>query len=110
MEYTLKIEHLKTQFHTAKGIAPAVDDVSLEIPKGKIIGLVGESGCGKSMTAMSIMQLVRKPGKIVDGKIMRMGRNLLDVYKRQELEPHQEPRGCGGCGRRDRGLCDLLRS
>ena len=79
MEYTLKIEHLKTQFHTAKGIVPAVDDVSISIPKGKIIGLVGESGCGKSMTAMSVMQLVRKPGKIVDGKIMLLGKDLLQA-------------------------------
>ncbi len=79
MEYTLKIEHLQTQFHTRKGIVPAVDDVSIEIPKGKIVGLVGESGCGKSMTAMSVMQLVRKPGKIEGGKIMLMGRNLLEA-------------------------------
>jgi oligopeptide/dipeptide ABC transporter ATP-binding protein len=83
MEYTLKIEHLKTQFHTAKGIVPAVDDVSIEIPKGKIVGLVGESGCGKSMTAMSVMQLVRKPGKIVDGKIMLLGKNLLDTTDKE---------------------------
>ena len=79
MEYTLKIEHLKTQFDTTKGVVPAVDDVSIDIPKGKIIGLVGESGCGKSMTAMSIMQLVRKPGKIVDGKVMLMGKDLLQA-------------------------------
>lgn len=79
MEYTLKIENLKTQFHTRRGVVPAVDDVSIEIPKGKIIGLVGESGCGKSMTAMSVMQLVKKPGKIVDGKIMLMGKNLLEA-------------------------------
>lgn len=79
MEYTLKIEHLKTQFQTRKGIVPAVDDVSIEIPKGKIIGLVGESGCGKSMTAMSVMQLVKKPGKVVDGSIMLMGKNLLEA-------------------------------
>ena len=79
MEYTLKIEHLKTQFDTTKGVVPAVDDVSIDIPKGKIIGLVGESGCGKSMTAMSVMQLVRKPGKIVDGKVMLMGKDLLQA-------------------------------
>lgn len=79
MDYTLKIDHLKTQFQTTKGIVPAVDDVSIEIPKGKIIGLVGESGCGKSMTAMSVMQLVRKPGKIVEGSIMLMGKDLLQA-------------------------------
>ncbi len=79
MDYTLKVEHLKTQFQTRKGTVPAVDDVSIEIPKGKIVGLVGESGCGKSMTAMSIMQLVRKPGKIVGGKILLNGKDLLEA-------------------------------
>lgn len=83
MEYTLQIQNLKTQFHTAKGIVPVVDDVSIDIPKGKIIGLVGESGCGKSMTAMSVMQLVKKPGKVVDGQIMLMGKNLLDMTKKE---------------------------
>lgn len=77
MEHTLKIEHLQTQFLTKKGVVPAVDDVSIEIPRGKIVGLVGESGCGKSVTAMSILQLVRKPGKIVGGRIMLLGRDLL---------------------------------
>ena len=79
MEYTLKIEHLKTQFFTSKGTVPAVDDVSIEIPQGKIVGLVGESGCGKSMTAMSVMRLVRKPGRIVDGRVLLMGKNLLEA-------------------------------
>ncbi len=83
MEYTLKIEHLKTQIPTSKGVLPAVDDVSIEIPKGKIIGLVGESGCGKSMTAMSVMQLVKKPGKVVDGKIMLLGRDLLEATPKE---------------------------
>ena len=83
MEYTLQIQHLKTQFQTSKGISPVVDDVSIDIPKGKIVGLVGESGCGKSMTAMSVMQLVKKPGKIVDGKVMLMGRNLLDASEKE---------------------------
>ena len=79
MEYTLQIEGLKTQFQTRKGVVPAVDGVSIEIPRGKIVGLVGESGCGKSMTAMSIMQLVRKPGRVVDGKVMLLGQDLLEA-------------------------------
>ncbi len=79
MEYTLKIEHLQTQFETTHGLVPAVDDVSIEIPKGSIVGLVGESGCGKSVTAMSVLQLVRKPGKIVGGQVMLMGKNLLET-------------------------------
>jgi oligopeptide/dipeptide ABC transporter ATP-binding protein len=83
MEYTLQIQHLKTQFHTSKGISPVVDDVSIDIPKGKIVGLVGESGCGKSMTAMSVMQLVKKPGKIVDGKVMLLGKDLLEASPKE---------------------------
>lgn len=83
MEYTLQIQNLKTRFHTAKGVSPVVDDVTIDIPRGKIVGLVGESGCGKSMTAMSVMQLVRKPGKIAEGKILLMGKNLLDASEKE---------------------------
>ncbi len=84
-DITLQINNLKTQFFTSKGVIPAVDDVTIQIPKGKIIGLVGESGCGKSMTAMSIMQLLRKPGKVMGGEILLRGQNLLDCSK-QELQ------------------------
>ncbi len=58
MEYTLKIEHLQTQFETSRGITRPVNDVSIDIPKGRIVGLVGESGCGKSQTAMSVLVIV----------------------------------------------------
>ncbi len=85
MEYTLKISNLKTYFETAKGVVPAVDDVSIEIPKGRIIGLVGESGCGKSMTAMSVLQLIRAPGKIVGGSINLRGKELLETSP-QEMQ------------------------
>lgn len=77
--HTLEIKNLKTQFFTSKGVVPAVDDVTIEIPKGKIIGVVGESGCGKSMTAMSVMQLLRHPGKIVDGSIKLDGKELIGI-------------------------------
>ncbi len=82
----LQIQNLKTQFFTSKGIVPAVDDVTISIPKGKIVGLVGESGCGKSMTAMSVMQLLRKPGKVVSGEIRLDGKNLLECSKKEMLE------------------------
>jgi oligopeptide/dipeptide ABC transporter ATP-binding protein len=65
----LEIRDLKSYFFTEKGVAPAVDGLNLDIPKGKIIGLVGESGCGKSMTAKSIMGLLKYPGKIAGGHI-----------------------------------------
>ena len=72
----LSVEHLKTHFDVTKGIfskrqiVKAVDDVSITIPAGKTVGLVGESGCGKSMTAMSVMGLVGKPGKVTEGRIL----------------------------------------
>ena len=62
----LDIRNLKSHFFTAKGEVPAVDGVTIQVPPGKIIGIVGESGCGKSMTAMSVMGLLRYPGRVVD--------------------------------------------
>ncbi len=83
MEELLKISKLKTHFFTKSGVVPAVDGVSIEVPKSSFIGVVGESGCGKSMTAMSIMQLIQKPGKIVNGTIELDGKNLLSYSKDQ---------------------------
>ena len=66
----LNIKDLKTYFFTDDGIAQAVDDVSLTLRQGETLGIVGESGCGKSVTALSIMRLIpQPPGKIVDGEI-----------------------------------------
>jgi peptide/nickel transport system ATP-binding protein len=66
----LEINNLVTSFHTPAGRVPAVDGVSLSIERGKTLGLVGESGCGKSVTAMSILRLVAAPGKIEKGQIL----------------------------------------
>ena len=65
----LEIRGLNSCFFTEKGVVPAVDGLDLDIPKGKIIGLVGESGCGKSMTAKSIMGLLKYPGRVAGGSI-----------------------------------------
>ena len=65
----LEIRGLNSYFFTEKGVAPAVDGLDLDIPKGKIIGLVGESGCGKSMTAKSIMGLLKYLGRVAGGSI-----------------------------------------
>ena len=65
----LEIRGLNSYFFTEKGVVPAVDGLDLDIPKGKIIGLVGESGCGKSMTANSIMGLLKYPGRVAGGSI-----------------------------------------
>lgn len=75
-ENVLEIKNLKSYFLTAKGDVPAVDDVSITVPKGKIIGIVGESGCGKSMTAKSILGLLKYPGKVVGGQILLGDKDL----------------------------------
>jgi len=68
-ESLVTVENLQTYFYTDDGVVKAVDDVSLEIPRGKTLGLVGESGCGKSVTALSIIRLIAPPGKIAGGRI-----------------------------------------
>ena len=65
----ITIENLQTHFFTDDGVVKAVEDVSLVIPKGKTLGLVGESGCGKSVTALSVIGLISSPGRIVGGRI-----------------------------------------
>ena len=76
----VEIKKLKTYFYTEDGTVKAVDDVSFNIRKGEIIGVVGESGCGKSVTAMSIMRLIPSPpGKIVEGEILFEEKNILEL-------------------------------
>ncbi len=75
-ELTLKIEHLSSGFFTERGYVPAVDDVTLTIPRGQVVGIVGESGCGKSMIARSVMGLLKYPGRITGGSIRLAGREL----------------------------------
>lgn len=69
MSHLLEISNLQTHFPTKEGIVRAVNDVSFHIDEGELLGLVGESGCGKSITALSIMRLISRPGKIVGGSI-----------------------------------------
>lgn len=68
-EPLLRIRGLKTHFETKEGLVKAVDGVDLEVPRGKTVCVVGESGCGKSMTSRSILRLIERPGRIVDGTI-----------------------------------------
>src|SRR3954469_18316872 len=76
MSYLLEVEGLKTYFPTRAGLVKSVDDVSFHIGEGELLGLVGESGCGKSITALSIMRLIAEPGKIVGGSIKLKGEEL----------------------------------
>jgi oligopeptide/dipeptide ABC transporter ATP-binding protein len=75
----LEVKGLKTYFFTEDGVVKAVDGVDFEIYPGEVLGLVGESGCGKSVTSVSIMRLVSPPGKIIEGEILFDGENLLTV-------------------------------
>lgn len=76
----LRINELKTYFYGMRGVAKAVDGVSFNILRGETLGVVGESGCGKSVTALSILRLVPAPmGRIVGGEILFDGKNLLDL-------------------------------
>jgi len=68
-EIVLRVEDLHTYFHTTRGTVRALNGVSYAVPKGKVLGVVGESGCGKSVTSLSVMQLVPPPGKIEQGKV-----------------------------------------
>ena len=80
----LSVENISTHFFTEEGVAQAVQDVSFSIKNGKTFALVGESGCGKSVTALSIMRLIAGPqGKIVSGKIVFDEKNLLELKEKQ---------------------------
>ena len=79
----LEVHGLKTYFYTEDGVVKAVDGVDFDVGRGEIVALVGESGCGKSVTSFSIMQLVGIPGKIVDGEVLF---NTQDLLKLPESE------------------------
>jgi peptide/nickel transport system ATP-binding protein len=82
-ELLLEVQDLKTHFFTQRGVVRAVNGVSFAIRRGQALGVIGESGCGKSITSLSILRLLQKPGKIVDGKIRYHG---LDQSNGQPVE------------------------
>jgi len=79
----LSIRDLRTSFFTEEGVVEAVGGVSIDVPHGKTVGIVGESGCGKSVTAFSILRLVSPPGRVVAGEILFEGRDLLRLRERE---------------------------
>lgn len=86
----LDVQELKTHFYTSEGVGRAVDGVSFEVRRGETLGLVGESGCGKSVTALSILRLVpQPPGRIAGGRILFENRDLLQL----SLEEMRRVRG-----------------
>lgn len=78
-ENILEVKGLKTQFFTESGVVRAVDGIDFTVKRGEVVGLVGESGCGKSVTSLSIMQLIGQPGKIVEGEIIFDNENMLNL-------------------------------
>ncbi|MDQ6884460.1 MAG: ATP-binding cassette domain-containing protein, partial [Candidatus Dormibacteraeota bacterium] len=82
----LRVEDLRTQFFTSRGIVRAVDGVSFHINKGETVAIVGESGSGKTMTAFSILRLVPDPGRIVSGKILFKDRDVVTMDNEEVRE------------------------
>lgn len=82
-DYVLDVQDLKTYFYTFRGVVKAVDGVSFRLKRGGILGVVGESGCGKSVTGFSIMKMVDPPGRFAGGKILFNGENILDKSEKE---------------------------
>jgi oligopeptide/dipeptide ABC transporter ATP-binding protein len=82
----LEVKNLKTYFYTEDGVVRAVDGVDFEIYPGEVLGIVGESGCGKSVTSLSIMRLISIPGKIVEGEINFDGKNLVKATEEEMMQ------------------------
>jgi oligopeptide/dipeptide ABC transporter ATP-binding protein len=84
--HLLEVEDLRTYFFTDDGVVKAVDGVSFTVGQGEVFGLVGESGCGKSVTAMTILRLIDNPGRVVGGTIHYAGTSVLDLDEREMTE------------------------
>src|SRR3972149_775268 len=82
----LEVRGLKTYFYTEDGVVRAVDGLDFEVYPGEVLGLVGESGCGKSVTSLSIMRLISKPGRVDAGEILLDGENLLDLSEDEMIK------------------------
>jgi oligopeptide transport system ATP-binding protein len=78
-EKLLDVQNLRTHFFTRSGVVKAVEDVSFSLEEGETLGVVGESGCGKSVTALSVMRLIDQPGKIVGGSLLFRGQDILEM-------------------------------
>ena len=96
----LEVRDLETHFHTQDGVVKAVNGVSFHVNRGETLGIVGESGCGKSVTSLSIMRLIpTPPGRIAGGQILFDGQDLLKVSD-EEMRSIR-----GNCSARSSGCC-----
>lgn len=89
MQNLVEVKNLETTFTTKAGPFKAVNNISFEIPKGKTLGIVGESGCGKSVTSYSLMRLIQSPGQVTGGQVLLNGRDILKLSE----EKMEEVRG-----------------
>ena len=85
-EPLLEVKDLKTYFYTEDGVVKAVDGVDFFVSEGEVLGLVGESGCGKSVTSLSIMRLISDPGEILEGEIRFDGRSLRQLSENEMVD------------------------
>jgi oligopeptide/dipeptide ABC transporter ATP-binding protein len=85
-EVLLEVRNLKTYFYTEDGVVKAVDGVDFTVGRGEVLGLVGESGCGKSVSSFSILRLISPPGKIVEGEILFEGQDLLKMSEKEMVD------------------------
>ena len=103
----LEVRDLHTHFFLRRGVVKAVDGVSFSLKRGEVLGLVGESGCGKSLTALSVMRLLPKSGaRIVKGEVLLGGENILE---RTPAEMRESPRSTS-CSKRRPGSGSSRRS
>jgi len=101
-ENILEVSGLKTYFFTEDGVVKAVDGLDFEVKRGEILGIVGESGCGKSVTSFSVMRLIGQPGRIIEGSITFDGQDLLALPESEMMHLRgnrismifQQPTGC----------------
>lgn len=82
-EHLLEVSNLQTYFFTRDGVVQAVDGIDLHVDEGEVLGIVGESGCGKSVTSLSVLGLVPLPGRIVGGSVRFDGQELMKLSKRE---------------------------
>ncbi len=82
----LEVQDLKTYFFTEDGVVKAVDGIDLVVKRGEVLGLVGESGCGKSVTSLSILRLIGQPGEIIQGKVFFDDRNLFELSESEMVK------------------------
>lgn len=82
----LEVKNLKTYYYTEDGVVRAVDGVNFKVHAGEVLGLVGESGCGKSVTSLSIMRLIAPPGRVIEGEILLDDQNLLELPENEMIK------------------------